>query len=315
MLLFQTEIENLNAEIAQLQQLIAEKLQTREQLNTYQKEANTALEVLQNVVNKINHPAALSDLRAAVLGLFDSSVSTPVPLGEAKPDEELTGIITVESPPSPNNLSNLNVAPPNVDDKTETKEAKPRVPVSTEAPQETTSERANLAPGDIIGSRIVPDWHYTIIEVKPNHKLQGQRQLSSGENFNVELDISDVYLIQKAEQGTPEPETEANTPTSAKTQEPLLEADIIEQEEGEQGNIKTSSMTPESLAKLIREAWSWSEIEAAVVDNEQHKKAAWALLSPGEQNHVLVLKLQAEQGDTPSGISAQELTLTTPELP
>ncbi len=307
MLLFQTEIENLNAEIAQLQQLIAEKLQTREQLNTYQKEANTALEVLQNVVNKINHPAALSDLRVAVLGLFENSFSTPVPLGEAKPDEELTGIITVESPPSPNNLSNL-------DDKTETKEAKPIVPAPTEAPQEATAERANLAPGDIIGSRIVPDWRYTIIEVKPNHKLQSQRQLSSGENFNVELDISDVYLIQKAEQGTPEPETEANTPTSAETQEPLLEADIIEQEEGEQGNIQTSSMTPESLAKLIREAWSWLEIEAAVADKEQHKKAAWALLSPEEQNHVLALKLQAEQGDTPSGISAQELTPTTPEL-
>ena len=74
-------------------------------------------------------------------------------------------------------------------------------------------------------------------------------------------------------------------------------------------------MTPESLAKLIREAWSWSEIESAVAGNEQHKKAAWTLLSPEEQNHVLVLKVQAEQGDTSSGISAQELTPTISELP
>ena len=251
MLPFQTEIENLDAEIAQLQQVIAEKLQTREQLNTYQEEANTALEVLQNLVNKINQPAALSDLRAAVLGLFDSSensseelpqnvvtpepkkqgargkggsvnktrlissspcskassVSTPLPLYEAKPDEELTGILTVESPASPNNLSNLNIAPPNVDDKAEANEAKPIVPAAAKAQKKATSERANLAPGDIIGSLIVPDWRYTIIEVQPNNKLQCQRQLSSGENFNVELDISDVYLIEKAEQETPESET------------------------------------------------------------------------------------------------------------
>jgi len=102
-------------------------------------------------------------------------------------------------------------------------------------------------------------------------------------------------------------------PKEATSEKPehLIEAGILEQ--GEE-DIQTSSMTPETLAKLIREAWSWSEIEAVVASNEQHKRAAWALLSKEEQNHVLVLKLQGEQGEPPSGISAPKSVATTPDL-
>jgi hypothetical protein len=64
----------------------------------------------------------------------------------------------------------------------------------------------------------------------------------------------------------------------------------------------SSSITAEYLAERLRESKSWEEIEAVATANEQHKRAAWRLLSPEEQNQVLVLKLQAKQEETQSEI-------------
>jgi Xaa-Pro aminopeptidase len=64
----------------------------------------------------------------------------------------------------------------------------------------------------------------------------------------------------------------------------------------------SSSITAEDLAERLRESKSWEEIEAVATANEQHKRAAWRLLSPEEQNQVLVLKLQAKQEENQSKI-------------
>ena len=72
MLVFQTEIESIDAEVAQLQERIAEKLRRQEQLKACQEEAKGALEVLQNIAKQVNDSAVLSDLRRAVVSLFDN---------------------------------------------------------------------------------------------------------------------------------------------------------------------------------------------------------------------------------------------------
>lgn len=65
----------------------------------------------------------------------------------------------------------------------------------------------------------------------------------------------------------------------------------------------SSSITAEDLAQWLRNSGSREEIEAVVAANEQHKRAAWKLLSPEEQNQLLVLKLQAKQGETQEELS------------
>lgn len=488
MLLFQTEIENIDAEVAQLQELIAEKIRHQKQLKTSQKEAKKALDILQNVVKEISDPAILSDFRATVLGLFDTiknsseesvastltttltkpevevqsevdvkaklevkpeinlnnvgiaeskksgrkgkkeqiisttdpnsfhsnglkevekkgtgnrgkkeqilspthttpQLPTALPLFEPKQNNLLVNDVTenlrhsqnnvsetgvkpshsqnnlsetianhsiphnnvsaadANHSPSQNNLSTPNanhstsqdnlstpdvnhshshnnlssgdVAVLSIDNKADAYGVKPIVPDTTNAPKPASSKPKQLAPGDIIGSRIVPDWNYQIIEIKSNNKLQCQRRLSSGESFTVELDISDVYLIEKASKSQKDnpiqSETgvniaEENTTVDEKQTCPIeienvlkledcLEAETIVHSEREQADIQLSSTTPETLAKLIREAKNWSEIETVVAANEQHKKAAWTLLSKEEQNQVLVLKLQAEENE------------------
>jgi hypothetical protein len=243
-----------------------------------------------------------------------------VVIPEAKPDNSLESGATIDPPSSTNNVSDADAAALSIEDKADANEAKPIVPDTIATPKDATSELENLSAGDIIGSLLVPDWSYKVVEVQPNNKLQCERRLSSGQSFNVELDVSAVYLIEKASQsqkakqrieesGT-EPEKvvktpEENTPTSDKkpSPEPLLPSSAA----------PPSSITPEDLAELIREAWSWEEIEAVVAGNEQHKKAAWELLSKKEQNHVLILKLQAKQGETQSEPSVPSSTTTTPK--
>jgi hypothetical protein len=243
-----------------------------------------------------------------------------VVIPEAKPDDSLEGGATIDPPSSTNNVSDADAAALSIEDKADANEAKPIEPDTIAAPKKATSELENLSAGDIIGSLLVPDWSYKVVEVQPNNKLQCERRLSSGQSFNVELDVSAVYLIekasqsQKAEQGTAESGTESekvvktpeeNTPTSDEkpSPEPLVPSSAA----------PPSSITPEDLAELIREAWSWEEIESVVAGNEQHKKAAWKLLSKEEQNHVLILKLQAKQEDTQSEPSVPSSTTTTAE--
>jgi hypothetical protein len=179
----------------------------------------------------------------------------------------------------------------------EASEATPIVPDTTAAPKEATLELENLTTGDVIGSLLIPDWSYKVVEIKPNHKLQGERILSSGQSFSVELDVSSIYLIEKAsqsqkeEQGT-EPERVENTPeeSTLMSDEKSLPEPVMPL-----SAAPSSSITAEDLAERLRESKSWEEIETVVAANEQHKRAAWKLLSPEEQNHVLVLKLQTKQ--------------------
>jgi hypothetical protein len=173
---------------------------------------------------------------------------------------------------------------------------------------------------------LVPNWTYKVVELKPNHKLQCERILSLGQSFSVELDVSGVYLIekasqsQKAEQGTAESGTELETVVNTPEESSLAPDEKQEYHLEPSLNslvslsaTPSSSITAENLAEWLRKARSWEEIEAVVAANEQHKRAAWKLLSQEEQNQVLVLKLQAKQGETQSEICIPSSVTTTPE--
>jgi hypothetical protein len=183
-------------------------------------------------------------------------------------------------------------------------QAKPIVPDATAVPKEATSELEKLEPGDVIGSLLVPDWTYKVIELKANHKVQCERILSSGQSFRVELDVSSIYLIEKAsqsqkvEQGT-EPEIVEKTPEESTL---MSDENSLPEPLTPLSAAPSSSITAEDLAERLRESKSWEEIEAVATANEQHKRAAWRLLSPEEQNQVLVLKLQAKQEENQSKI-------------
>jgi hypothetical protein len=435
MLLFQTEIESIDVEVTQLQERIAEKLRRQEQLKTCQEETKGALEVLQNVAKQVNDLAVLSELRAAVVSLFDnikngkeelpaSTLSTTSTELEVKTEPEETEVptkveattssetpdvlnlsATPDSKPEMPNLERVKVnefvsdetgggeiectyvhfnrkdkatswgkwitspkvalaskfevqpalastfkyelkvwglnlnqvnrlteqdfldGPPKSEggqggmirttlfepvslNEADASQTKPIAPDTVAVPKEATPELENLETGDVIGSLLVPNWTYKVVELKPNHKLQCERILSLGQSFSVELDVSGVYLIekasqfQKAEQGT-ESETVVNTPEESALApdekqgyhlEPSLDSLVP------LSAAPASSITAEDLAEWLRKARSWEEIEAVVAANEQHKRAAWKLLSQEEQNQVLVLKLQAKQGETQSEI-------------
>jgi hypothetical protein len=188
-------------------------------------------------------------------------------------------------------------------------------------PTKVAPKLEDLEPNDIVGSLLVPAWTYKVLEVKPNGQLHGERLLTSGQSFQVGLDISSVYLIEKAPKETPEPESEplaeapidtANNQSKPQSESPESEPTAAQQEE---------PMTPEKLALAIRAAWSWEEIEAVTAGNEHYKKAAWSLLTTKEKDQVLALKLQAQQEAKPiaepSSPSAQPTVdpeLTTDEL-
>jgi hypothetical protein len=196
-------------------------------------------------------------------------------------------------------------------------QAKPIIPDATAVPKEAISELENLEAGDVIGSLLVPNWTYKVIELKANHKVQCERILSSGQSFRVELDVSAVYLIekasqsQKAEQGTAESGTERETVVNTPEESTLVPNEKQEHHlEPSPDSLvplsaaPSSSITAEDLAERLRESKSWKEVEAVATANEQHKRAAWRLLSPEEQNQVLVLKLQAKQEENQSEICA-----------
>jgi hypothetical protein len=186
----------------------------------------------------------------------------------------------------------------------EVSQTKPIIPDAIAVPKEATSELENLEPGDVIGSLLVPNWTYKVIELKANHKVQCERVLSSGQSFRVELDVSSIYLIEKAsqsqkvEQGT-EPEIVEKTPEESTL---MSDEKSLPEPLTPLSAAPSSSITAEDLAERLRESKSWEEIEAVVAANEQHKRDAWRLLSPEEQNHVLVLKLQTKQEETQSEI-------------
>ena len=197
----------------------------------------------------------------------------------------------------------------------------PEATQAAAAPTKVAPKLEDLEPNDIVGSLLVPGWTYKILEVKPNGQLNGERLLTSGQSFQVGLDISSVYLIEKAPKEAPEPEPEpladapidtANNQSKPQSESPEEEPTAAQQEE---------PMTPEKLALAIRAAWSWEEIEAVTAGNEHYKKAAWSLLTTKEKDRVLALKLQAQQEAKPiaepSSPSAQPTVdpeLTTDEL-
>lgn len=82
-MLFQTDIDKINAEIAQLQELIAAKQQRQSQLVHLQNIADEAVKSVQNVICLLSSPDARVTLKSAVVGLFDgiddSSDTTPTP--------------------------------------------------------------------------------------------------------------------------------------------------------------------------------------------------------------------------------------------
>lgn len=188
------------------------------------------------------------------------------------------------------------------------------------APTKVAPKLEDLEPNDIVGSLLVPGWTYKVLEVKPNGQLNGERLLTSGQSFQVGLDISGVYLIEKAPKEAPElePEPLAEAPIdTANNQAPQSELPESEPTAAQQ----EEPMTPEKLALAIRAAWSWEEIEAVTAGNEHYKKAAWSLLTTKEKDQVLALKLQAQQEAKsiaePSSPSAQPTVnpeLTTDEL-
>ncbi|HEY9707755.1 MAG TPA: hypothetical protein V6D48_06075 [Oculatellaceae cyanobacterium] len=197
----------------------------------------------------------------------------------------------------------------------------PEATQAAAAPTKVAPKLEDLEPNDIVGSLLVPAWTYKVLEVKPNGQLNGERLLTSGQSFQVGLDISSVYLIEKAPKEAPEPEPEplaeapidtANNQSKPQSESPEEEPTAAQQEE---------PMTPEKLALAIRAAWSWEEIEAVTAGNEHYKKAAWSLLTTKEKDRVLALKLQAQQEAKPiaepSSPSAQPTVdpeLTTDEL-
>jgi hypothetical protein len=197
-------------------------------------------------------------------------------------------------------------------------------PEATQAaapPTKVAPKLLDLEPNDIVGSLLVPGWTYKVLEVKPNGQLNCERLLTSGQSFQVGLDISGVYLIEKAPKEASEPELEplvqapidtANNQSKPQSEPPESESTAAQQEE---------PMTPEKLALAIRAAWSWEEIEALTAGNEHYKKAAWSLLTIKEKDQVLALKLQAQQEakpiaepEFPSAQSAVDPELTTDEL-
>ena len=194
----------------------------------------------------------------------------------------------------------------------------PEATQAAAAPTKVAPKLEDLEPNDIVGSLLVPGWTYKVLEVKPNGQLNGERLLTSGQSFQVGLDISSVYLIEKAPKEAPEPEPLAEAPIDARhSQTPQSESLESEPTTAQQ----EEPMTPEKLALAIRAAWSWEEIEAVTAGNEHYKKAAWSLLTTKEKDRVLALKLQAQQEAKPiaepSSPSAQPTVdpeLTTDEL-
>jgi hypothetical protein len=168
-------------------------------------------------------------------------------------------------------------------------------------PALVTPQLENLEPGDLVGSLLVPGWTYRVVEVRPNGQLNCTRLLSSGESFNVDLDINGVYLVEKAAYVAPEPEPEPELLANAPINERHSQAAQSESPEEEPTAAQLEEpMTQELLAEFIRAAWSWEEIEAITASNEQYKKAAWSLLTQKEKDQVLALKLESQQKEKPT---------------
>jgi hypothetical protein len=172
---------------------------------------------------------------------------------------------------------------------------------TTVIPALVTPQLEHLEPGDLVGSLLVPGWTYRVVEVRPNGQLNCTRLLSSGESFNVDLDINGIYLVEKAAYVAPEPEPEPESLANAPINTHHSQAAQSESPEEEPTAAQLEEpMTPEKLAEFIRTAWSWEEIEAITASNEQYKKAAWSLLTQKEKDQVLVLKLESQQKEKPT---------------
>ena len=446
-MLFQTDIEKINAEITQLQELIAAKQQQQSQLLHLQNMADEAVKSVQNVICLLNSPNALSTLKSALVGLFDgineSSSTTPTPsvsilepevtpapscedseaksvaepeliqvseqvsyrreadgqihrtyIGfnnkskaqswgewltsstvaiaeefEVKPstllpfkyelhvwglnlnqinklaeqdfsktpkgDLSASGIVSKTQPtpalveeiePGDTVASVLTPTTSNLNGRVtgnEISHASPKTGGSETQPTQTTAvipakvtpQLEDLEPGDLVGSLLVPGWTYQVLEIRPNGQLNCKRLLSSGESFNVDLDINGVYLLEKVAHGAPEPESLADAPINeGDSQYCSVKDGCPSKEAGEAGGEKTGlsdqsepttvqleePITPEKLAEFIRTAWSWEEIEAVTAGNEPYKKAAWSLLTQQEKDQVLALKLESQQKAQPT---------------
>ena len=190
-------------------------------------------------------------------------------------------------------------------------------PTVEETPTKVAPKLEDVEQNDLVGSLLVPGWTYRVLEVKPNGQLNCERLLASGQSFKVDLNLSGVYLIEKAtkEATKPEPNPEllagspsdtTNSPAGSQTEPP----------ESEPATQPEEPMTPLWLANSIRSAWSWEEIKAVIAGNELHKRAAWKLLTPEEQNRVKALKTEsvARREGTPKTNSAAAAQATVDDF-
>lgn len=309
-MLFQTDIDKINAEIAQLQELIAAKQQRQSQLVHIQNIADQAVKSVQNVIGLLSSPDARVTLKSAIVGLFDSidesSDTTPTPSASVP-----VSVLEPEATPAP---SEANSEPESEEDipeaitdhclngrvtGNEISHASPKAGDSAAViPALVAPQLENLEPGDLVGSLLVPDWTYRVVEVRPNGQLNCKRLLSSGESFNVDIDINEVYLVEKAAYVAPEPEPEPEPESLVDTPINTHHTQAAQSESAEEEPTAAQleePMTPEKLAEFIRAAWSWEEIEAITASNEQYKQAAWSLLTQNEKDQVLELKLESQQ--------------------
>lgn len=91
-MLFQSDIQNLESEIASLQAVIAARQSRIDQLNQAENVAGSAIQTLQDAVAKVSElaPDAIALLKNAVLGLFSSGEGedNPSPEPEPTPDDD-----------------------------------------------------------------------------------------------------------------------------------------------------------------------------------------------------------------------------------
>jgi hypothetical protein len=91
-MLFQSDIQNLESEIASLQAVIAARQSRIDQLNQAENVAGSAIQTLQDAVVKVSElaPGAIALLKSAVMGLFSSGEggNNPSPEPEPTPDDD-----------------------------------------------------------------------------------------------------------------------------------------------------------------------------------------------------------------------------------
>ena len=89
-MLFQSDIQNLESEIANLQAVIAARQSRIDQLNQAENVAGSAIQTLQDAVAKVSElaPDAIALLKSAVMELFSNGEGGDNPSPEPTPDDD-----------------------------------------------------------------------------------------------------------------------------------------------------------------------------------------------------------------------------------